>query len=195
MIDAIMPTAQIHLDGAICQVKTATNQDCPVRVTIATATPFKKPDAFSPSELARIRFVEGVPQGNWGHPAVGYCLENLEMGDWIYPMGDDDCLLPWGLKHLYEATRSDLSMVIGTALSVYKDNHIHRPDRSLGYRFARGYITGSCALLNYNMIKKLEKPWWAANDYGADWLLMERLSKIAPYVQLPNTVCMFAIDG
>jgi hypothetical protein len=184
-IEVFIPTLKQRTNNLLCQIHTALNSGLNVRVTLSL------PDESYPeiienlteSELKYIRLIKNVPQGEPSIP-IKYCLENIEWGDWLLSVGDDDCILPWGLKHLWDA-RENVSMVIGQTIGVSRNKHYDFSAWKIGYRIIPCHV--SIAFINMRSLEKLPKPWLEI-DPLSDFKQIERMSNHFPYKIIPSVV-------
>jgi hypothetical protein len=139
-----------------------------------------------------MRFVHDAPKGLIGNPAVSYCMETLEWADWYYVTGDDDALLPWGLRHLYE-NRQGVSMVIGEGLCVSREKHESLAAWKIGGLIKCGRVSASCALFNFRDIEKLPRPWFNSDSKVADFELISRMATTYPYRMIPSTIFVLTL--
>lgn len=187
-LDVLIVTRKKRLDNLLCQVHTILNSGMNTRVTIGIEGEY--PEFVSklfPAQLERIRIVSGVPQGDPSIP-IQYCMENLEWSDWMYSSADDDCILPWGLKHLWE-NRDGVSMVIGQTIGVSRERHLDFSAWKIGRSIEVCHV--STALINMRSLEKLEKPWLTV-DPVSDFHLIDRMAKLYPYKITPSVVSVQA---
>lgn len=184
-IDVFIPTLKKRTDNLLCQVHTALNSGLNARVTISI------PDndyaelinKLTDKEKINIRLIKKVPQGEPSIP-IKYCLENESWSNWLLIIADDDCLMPWGLKHLYDATPG-MGMVMGQTLGVSRNMHLDFSSWKIGV----GVIPCHCSTAFYNvrMLEKLSKP-WCEIDPLSDYRLIQKMAENFPYKIIPS-VC------
>lgn len=200
-IDVVIPTAKQldRLDNLVCQINTSLNSGVDTRVVILMEGEYPElMERLTSKQIEKIMFVKDAPQGNPSLP-IKHCIENVELSEWMYSVGDDDCILPWGLKHLWEATQNiynvqnilnasnvdKVSMVIGQTLGVSRDNHYDLSLWKIGHGIIPCHV--STALINVNRLRSLPKPWFEI-DQLSDYLLIKRMSENFPYKIIPNVV-------
>jgi hypothetical protein len=195
LIDVLIPTSRQpeRLHNLVWQIRSAFNQGIPVRVTVAMGGEWPELMCqLSPEELASIRFVTNAPAGKCGNAAVQHCLETLEWLPWYYQTGDDDALLPWGLKHLYEAREGNI-LVVGRALCVSKKAQTDLTSYKVGHIIEWSKVSGLCALFKMEAIKACPQPWWNPESGCADFELIDQLSKMGGVKLIPNTITILAL--
>ena len=192
-LDVLIPTSMQGLENLLFNVRGIFSQELDVRITIASSV---KADALkellTDREMESMRFIEDAPVGQWGNAASKYAMENFNWANWFYSIGDDDAILPWGLKHLM-ANRKGVSMVIGQALCVSKNGQKDLTHYHVGRVISVGKVSGVCALFNFRDIEKLGKPYWIAESPVSDFQLINRMSMEYKYKIIPNTVCCLAL--
>lgn len=185
-IDILIPTSKKpeRLNNLLCQIHTVLNSGINTRVTLAMDGPYPSlTSQLSHYPLSKVRLVYGAPQGSPAIPAA-YCMENLEWGDWMLNVSDDDCVLPWGLRHLWEATK-DVSMVIGQTIGVSRTKHLDFSAWKIGIGVIPCHV--STALINMRSLETLPKPWYR-DDPLCDYLLIQRMSENFPFKIIPSVV-------
>lgn len=189
-IDVLIPTARQpeRFHNLLFQIRAVLNSPVNARVTVAMSGEWPELiHAIHPKEWDRVRIASECPDGQKGNPfhteggymsgpKVAWCLDNLDWGDWWYFMGDDDCLLPWGLRHMLDAS-DGVDMVIGQVLGVSRKDHLDFTPYTIGRSIARCRVSSAGAMFRVEAMKKLDKPWWNPNSGYADWELIERMSK------------------
>ena len=184
-LDVFIPTLKQRLNGLVCNIHTIFNSGLNVRVTISL------PDNDYPElmelltekEKECIRFVPNVPQGEPSIP-IKHCLENVELLEWVYLVADDDCVLPWGLQHLWEA-REGYSMVMGQVLGVSRNKHLDFTAWKIGFDIIESHV--STAMYNMRSLEKLPKPWYEISPIS-DYLLIRRMAENFTYNIIPSVV-------
>ena len=184
-LDVIIPTRKKQTNNLLCQVHTVLNSGFNVRVTIGI------PDSeyheffenLTNREKECIRLMKNVAQGS---PSIAfiYMLENMDWVDWIFPTADDDCILPWGLKHLLEV-HNDMGMVMGQSLGVSREKHLDFSSWKIGHSITECHC--STAIYNMRKMETLSKPWFE-NSPVSDFLLIKRMSENFPYKIIPSVV-------
>lgn len=196
-IDLYIPTAkQIErLPSLLAQINAGLNSGLNARVTISMDGEYPELNrSLSDEQIKKIRFVQ-APQGN-PSITIEHCLENTEWADWLYIAGDDDAILPWGLKHLYEA-RECVSMVLGQVLCVSREKHWDLSSYKVGQVIVPCHISGANLLINTRSMEKLEKP-WLINDPQSDYFLIKRMAENFKYTIIPSVVavlCLCELDN
>lgn len=192
-IDVLIPTAKQRLNNLLFNIRGILLQELPTRITVASTGEYPElMDALSDIEKASIRLITDAPAGAWGNAASKYAMENLDWHDWFYSIGDDDAILPWGLKNLWD-NKENVSMVIGRALAVGKNGQKDLTEYRIGSMLGQGRVSGVCALFNFRDIEKLGKPYWVAESPVSDWWLINRMANTYKYRIIPNTVCALAL--
>lgn len=189
-VDVLIATSKKleRLDNLICQVHTVLNSGINSRVTVAMEGFYPEFICrFTDEQFKRIRIIDDAPQGSPSIP-IKYCMENIEWSDWLYSTADDDCLLPWGLKHLMEATK-DVSMVIGQTLGVSRQRHFDLSAWKIGREIIPCHV--SSALINMRSLEMLPKPWLEI-DPLSDYFLIEKMSGKFPYKIIPSVISVQA---
>lgn len=183
-IEFLIATQKKRLEGLLCQIHIALNSGLNVRVTVGMDGEYpelmeKLPESYKD----KIRFVKNVPQGT---PSIsfGYLYENMDWDGWIYAVADDDIVLPWGLKHLWE-NREGVSMVIGQTIGVSRDDHFDFSGWKIGYEVVENHV--STAFINSKDLSKLPKP-WIVNEPNSDYLIIKRMADHFKYRVIPNVV-------
>ena len=184
-IDVFIPTLKQRTDNLLCQIHTVLNSGLNVRVTLSISDEHypEVVENLTEKELKALRIITRVPQGEAAIP-IKYCLENFEWADWVYPISDDDCVLPWGLQHLFEATEG-VGMVMGQTIGVSRKKHYDFSLWKLGIEIAPCHA--STAMYNMRCLEKLPKPWYEI-DPLSDFKLIEKMSKNFPYKIIPSVV-------
>lgn len=193
-IDVLIPTAKKRVDNLLFQIRSALGQGLDVRVTIAMNGEYPElMERLTDEEKKKMRFVTDAPDGCIGNPAVLHALETLDWADWYFQTGDDDALLPWGLKHLYE-NREGVCMVVGRALCVTKDGHKDLTPWEVGKTLEFCKVSGACALFNFRAVEKLPRPWWNPGSQVSDFELIHRMSRMCPYRLIPSVIFVLALE-
>ena len=193
-VDVLIPTSKKRLDNLMCQIHTAQNQGFQVRITIAMSGQWiALEEKLGAYDAENIRLVYDAPDGLIGNPAVQYCIQNLEWCDWYYQTGDDDSLMPWGLKHLYEQIDEHSKMIIGQAICVTKNDHRDISHKKVGRVILEGAVSGVCVLFHMPSVKKLSPPWWNPESKVADYELIRKMANSYPYKVIPNTVTILSL--
>ena len=192
-LDVFIPTAKQpeRTNNLICQINTALNCGLNTRVTIGMEGDYPGLlDNFRKEQLERIRIVTGVPQGT---PSISieHVLETTDWVDWVHIPADDDCVLPWGYQHLWEA-RKDVSMVLGQVLCVSRATHLDFSSYKVGRKLEVGFISGACALFNMRSMEKLPKP-WMPNNPVSDFDMIKKMAENFPYTIIPNVVSVMSL--
>lgn len=186
-IDVFIPTSKRpeRLNNLLCQIYIALNSGVDTRVTVAMEGDYPElMKRLSVHQIATIRFIKDAPQGNAAIP-LKHCIENYEWNDWVLISAcDDDCLLPWGLKHLWDATKG-VSMVIGQTLGVSRKQHYDFSAWKIGISVVPCHV--STVMVNMRSLERLPKP-WIDIDPLTDYLLVKRMADHFPYRIIPN-VC------
>src|SRR5574338_301489 len=195
-IDILIATAKERrrLPNLLANIRTALASDLETRVTLAMLGDYPElEDELSQAEKARIRMVKDAPLGSMGNAAALRCKEALDWGEWYYQIGDDDALLPWGLDHLYAATEG-VSVVIGQAIVVTKDTHLDATAWKVGRKLAPGCVSGVCALMRFEDLERLPKPWYHVRSETADFELIAKMAGCYPYTVIANTVAVLSLE-
>lgn len=200
-LDVVIPTAKQldRLDNLVCLINIVQNSGINSRAYIVMQGEYPElMERMTQRNLDRMEFCKTAPQG---HPClpIEYALGELELSEWFISIADDDCLLPWGLKHLFDATKDivgaknlmnsanidKVGMVIGQTLGVSRVDHYDLSLWKIGIGVIPCHV--STALVNVPMLRKLERPWLPI-DPLADYLLIKRMSETFPYKIIPNVV-------
>lgn len=193
-IDVLIPTSKKRLSKLLWQIRSCFNQTVPVRITVVSSGEYPQlMDSLTEEEKSKMRFITDAPSGLCGNAASKYAMENYEWGNWFYSIGDDDALLPWGLRHLW-LNRIGVDMVIGRALCVSKGRQFDLTNYRVGAVLACGQVSGVCTLFNFRKIEELGKPYWNAGSMVADWELIDKMAENYRYKIIPETVCVLALD-
>ncbi|MDI6788498.1 MAG: hypothetical protein QME51_09020 [Planctomycetota bacterium] len=194
-IDILIPTSKKRLQKLLWQIRSCFNQGLDVRVTVASTGEYPELlERLTDVERIKMRFIIDAPEGLCGNAASKHAMENYEWGDWFYSIGDDDALLPWGLKHLWN-NKQGVDMVIGRALCVSKGQNLDLTQYRVGTVLARGRVSGVCTLFNFRKVEKLGKPYWDADSVVSDWELIEKMAENHKYKIIPETVCVLALGN
>lgn len=118
----------------------------------------------------RVIEVPGVPRGKWGHGAIKWAVENLDLAEWFFIAGDDDVVMPWTIDRLLAAARPDAEAVIGLAYALKRKSKA--PYCLLGDRLEHGLVTGSCGLYRTAAIREIG---YGDKGYAEDWELIKKL--------------------
>lgn len=189
-VDIFIPTSKKlkNLETLLCQIYIALNSGINTRVTIGMKGEYPElMQRLTPNQLPRIRFIKDAPEGGEvGHLAIQYMLEELTWADWVRYICDDDCITPWGLKHMWEA-RHGVSMVVGQALGVSREKHYDFTAWKLGPSITFCHVAGNQVMFNMRSLEKLPKPWWGpSRTYDFDFI--KRMSENFPYRIIPSVV-------
>jgi hypothetical protein len=188
-VDVFIPTLKNRTANLICQIHTALNSDVKSRVTISIPDDDypELMDQLTTQEKEKVRILKNVPQGEPSIP-IKYCLENYGWCDWIFNDADDDCLLPWGLKHLLEASQN-VSMVVGQIIGVSRDKHYDFSSWKIGHSITQCHI--SKILFHFPSLVKLPKPWLEINPVS-DFIFAKRMADNFAYKIIPSVVSVAA---
>lgn len=185
-IDVVIPTAKQleRLNNLVCLINIIQNSGVRARAYIVMEGEYPElMERMTPKNLEKMAFCKNAPQGGPSIP-IKYALENLSLSDWVTVIADDDCLLPWGLKHLWEAT-NNVSMVVGQTLGVSRKDHYDLSSWKIGIGIIPCHV--STALFNMRKIETLSKPWLEI-DPLSDYILIKRMAETFPYKIIPNVV-------
>lgn len=184
-LDVFIPTLKQRTDNMLCQAHTVLNSGLNVRLTVSLPDNDypELMDNLTPKEKEKVRLIPNVPQGEPSIP-VKHCIENIDWSDWMYFPADDDCVLPWGLKHLWEG-RDGVSMVIGQTLGVSRKEHLDFSAWKIGYGVIPCHV--STALFHMPSLKSLPKPWYNIGPL-ADYELIKYMSANFAYKIIPSVV-------
>jgi hypothetical protein len=184
-LDVFIPTIKKKLNGLLCNVHTVLNSGLRVRVTISLPDDSYPEfmDKLTEEERSCIRLIKNVPQGNPSIP-IQFCMENLDWLEWVYMAADDDCILPWALKHLWEA-REGVSMVMGQVIGTSREKHLDFSEWKIGIDIIRCHV--NTAMYNFNSLRTLPKPWLEI-DPCSDYLMIKRFADNFPYKIIPSVV-------
>lgn len=119
----------------------------------------------------RVIEVPGGPRGKWGHGAIKWAVENLDLAEWFFIAGDDDVVMPWAIDRLLECALSDTEAVIGRASAVRRKSKAHY--FMLGERLEHGLVTGSCGLYRTKAVREIG---YGDKGYAEDWELIRKLA-------------------
>lgn len=119
----------------------------------------------------RVLEVPGGPLGQWGHGAIKWAVENLDLAEWFFIAGDDDAIMPWALDRLLACAGPSTEAVIGRASAVKRKSKAHY--FMLGDRLEHGLVTGSCGLYRTKAVREIG---YGAKGYAEDWELIRKLS-------------------
>ena len=184
-VDVFIPTLKQRTNSLLCNVHTAFNSGLNVRVTVSLPDDSydELMDNLTEKEKNLTRLIPNVPQGSAAIP-IAHCLEKIEWSDWVYPVADDDCILPWGLQHLYEATEG-VGMVMGQTFGTSRKKHYDFSSWKLGFQIIPCHA--STAMYNMRKMEKLPKPWYLIDDLS-DFYLIKKMSDNFPYIIIPSVV-------
>ncbi len=159
-VDIIMPTNNKRPDGLKFQIDAILNQSYKdIKLWLLNDTDGVLEIHRQDDRLNKIDVPEGH-RGNAGHNAIRWAIENLPLtGDYIYPIGDDDCLTPWAITIAY-------------IVAVHRDYTV--APEILGSKIELGKITGSCCLFKATKLKEFG---WDNSSYISDWIVIEKFIK------------------
>lgn len=169
MIDIILPTIGKRPDGLRYQIDAVLNQSYKdIKLWVLNDT---DKDLVIHREDERLKKIN-VPienHGNAGHNAIKWAIDELPLkGEWIYLIGDDDCLMPWAMSELVAGT-DKADMVIGYVVAVHRDYSV--APEVLGSKIELGKITGSCCLFKADKLKNFG---WDNSSYISDWIVINK---------------------
>lgn len=184
-VDVFIPTRKTLLGNLNCQVQAVLNSGVNARATVSIGDDSypEFTDNLTPEQLNRVRVIPNVPQGS-ASICIKHCLENIEWAPWVLTVADDDCLLPWGLKHLWDA-REGVSMVIGQTLGLSRERHLDFTAWKIGIGVTSCHV--STAMINMRSMATLRKPWMDL-DPLSDFLMIKRMADNFPYRIIPSVV-------
>ncbi|MDP2672056.1 MAG: glycosyltransferase family A protein [Candidatus Daviesbacteria bacterium] len=167
-----MPTNGKRPDGLKYQIDAILNQSYkPIRLWLLNDTGSRLDIHREDDRL----FKEYVPiehTGNAGHNAIRWAIENLPLkGEYIYLIGDDDCLTPWAINELV-AGSDNADITIAYVVAVHRDYTV--APEILGSKIELGKITGSCCLFKADKLKKFG---WDNSSYISDWIVIDKFIK------------------
>lgn len=189
MIDVLLPTQGLRMNGLIFQIHAILNQSYKDYHLWVLVDAEDKENTIarilsSVPPHSRITIVE-VPDewsGNWGHRPIKYAIEELPLeGEWLITSGDDDCIMEWALERLIENS-SGVDSVIGVCIPTNRQHD--NVNRVLGELIHSGYITGSCCLYKTERVKEVG---YDDSTYQADWVLIEKMIQ-HPYKQIDSVL-------
>lgn len=184
-IDVLIPTAKKKTENCLYQIYAALHSGVNSRINILMGGSY--PELTNQLDLEkwgdRIRIFDDIPQGNPSIP-IKHAFENMNWDNWVLVNPDDDCLLPWGLKHLLDAAPG-MGMVMGQTLGVSRKQHLDFSNWKIGISITESHC--STAIYNMQMLKTLPKPWMEISPIN-DYLINKKMADNFPYKIIPS-VC------
>lgn len=120
--------------------------------------------------VVRICETPNGPLGKWGHGAIKWAVENLDLAEWFFVAGDDDVVMPWAIDRLLACAGPDTEAVIGRAPAVKRKSKASY--FMLGDRLEHGLVTGSCGLYRTKAVREIG---YGDKGYAEDWELIRKL--------------------
>lgn len=172
LVDIILPTNNKRIAGLKYQIDAVLNQSYQnIKLWLLNDT---ERDLAIHREDYRLKKID-VPEGhhgNAGHNAIKWAIEELPLtGEYIYLIGDDDCLTPWAIDELVKGSEN-ADIVIGFVIAVHRDYTV--APEILGSKIELGKITGSCCLFKTTKLKEFG---WDNSSYISDWIVIEKFIK------------------
>lgn len=169
-VDIILPTNGKRPDGLAYQIDAILNQSYKnIKLWVLNDTCGELILNRKDDRLSDIDVPDGH-HGNAGHNAIKWALQSLPLqGEWIYLIGDDDCLAPWAIDELVSASDEKTDMVVAFIVAVHRDHNI--ATEILGSVMELGKITGSCCLFRASKLKEFG---WDNSGYTSDWITMKK---------------------
>ena len=159
----------------------------PEAVIPSVKSPGRQRSFYVDETVIRVVEVPGGPRGRWGHGAIRWAVENLDLAEWFFIAGDDDVVMPWAIDRLLAAAKPDTEAVIGRAFALRRGSK--EPYFQLGQQLQTGLVTGSCGLYRTAAVREIG---YGDKTYAEDWELIRKLKERGRLIQSPALVYLLS---